>query len=153
MPSVGRIERVRFPQGPGVRTDGGVYRGYDIPLFYDSLLAKLVTWGRDRDEARRRMLRALGEIVLDGPRHNVGFHKWLCAHPEFAAGRLSTRFLEEHFTPAVLHAGPEMNEVALLAAALHAHEERQRVAVVRREGNRSGDSSVWKWRGRERGGR
>ena len=153
MPSVGRIERVRFPQGPGVRNDAGVYRGYDIPVFYDSLLAKLVTWGRDRDEARRRMLRALGEIVLDGPHHNVEFHKWLCAHPEFAAGNLSTRFLEEHFQPSMLRTGKETGEVALLAAALHAHDERQRVAVVRREGNRSGDSSVWKWRGRERGGR
>jgi len=153
MPSVGRIERARFPQGPGVRNDSGVYRGYEIPMFYDSLLSKLVTWGRDRDEARRRMLRALGEIVLDGPRHNVAFHKWLCAHPAFAAGDLSTRFLEEHFKPEMLASGDETGEVAVLAAALHAHDLHQRTAVVRREGNRAGDSSVWKWRGRERGGR
>ncbi len=153
MPSVGRIERARFPQGPGVRNDSGVYRGYEIPIHYDSLLAKLVTWGRDRDEARRRMLRALGEMVLDGPRHNVAFHKWLCAHPEFAAGNLSTRFLEEHFQPSMLATGGETGEVALLAAALHAHDLHQRTAVVRREGNRAGDSSVWTWRGRERSGR
>jgi acetyl-CoA carboxylase biotin carboxylase subunit len=153
MPSVGRIERVRFPQGPGVRNDSGIYRGYEIPIYYDSLLAKLVTWGRDRDHARRRMLRALGEVVLEGPRHNVDFHKWLCSHPEFAAGRLSTRFLEEHFTPASLRTGTETSEVALLAAALHAHDERQRVTVIRREGNRAGDASAWKWRARERGPR
>jgi acetyl-CoA carboxylase, biotin carboxylase subunit len=120
-------------------------------MFYDSLLAKLVTWGPDRDAARRRMLRALGEIVLDGPHHNVSFHKWLCAHPEFVAGNLSTRFLEEHFRPELLRTGDETGEVAMIAAALHAHDERQRVAVVRREGNRSGDSSAWKWRGRDRG--
>jgi acetyl-CoA carboxylase biotin carboxylase subunit len=153
MPSVGRIERVRFPQGPGVRNDAGIYRGYEIPMFYDSLLSKLVTWGRDRDQARRRMLRALGEIVIEGPHHNVEFQMWLCAHPEFAAGRLSTRFLEDHFKPAMLRTGAEHGEVALLAAALHAHEERQRVAVIRREGNRAGDASAWKWRVRERGGR
>src|SRR5262249_43406412 len=84
MPSVGRIERIRFPQGPGVRNDAGIYRGYTIPVFYDSLLSKLVTWGRDREQARRRMLRALDEFVIEGPRTNVTFHRWLLAHPEFA---------------------------------------------------------------------
>ena len=152
MPSVGRIERVRFPQGPGVRNDSGIYRGYEIPLFYDSLLAKLVTWGRDREQARRRMLRALTEFVLEGPRQNIAFHRWLCAHPEFAAGNLSTRFLEEHFEPSMLKAGDEAAEVSLLAAALHAHDERQRVAIGRREDAPSG-ASAWKWAGRTRSGR
>ena len=152
MPSVGRIERVRFPQGPGVRNDSGIYRGYEIPVFYDSLLAKLVSWGRDRDHARRRLLRALGEFVLEGPRQNVGFHRWLLAHPEFAAGNLSTRFLEEHFRPEMLQAGDEAREVALLAAALHAHDEAQRVTIGRREDGAPG-AGAWKWRGRSRSGR
>jgi acetyl-CoA carboxylase biotin carboxylase subunit len=151
MPSVGRIERVRFPQGPGVRNDSGIYRGYEIPLYYDSLLSKLVSWGRDRDQARRRLMRALSEFVLEGPRHNIAFHRWLLAHPEFAAGRLSTRFLDEHFRPAMLEAGEEAGEVSLLAAALHAHAEQQRVAVGRREDG--GGASAWKWRGRTRSGR
>jgi acetyl-CoA carboxylase biotin carboxylase subunit len=151
MPSVGRIERVRFPQGPGVRNDSGIYRGYEIPLYYDSLLAKLVTWGADREQARRRMLRALSEFVLEGPKQNVAFHRWLCSHPEFAAGRLSTRFLERHFQPAMLGAGEEATEVALLAAALHAHDDHQRVAVGRRED--AAGASAWKWRGRTRSGR
>jgi len=129
MPSIGRIERVRFPHGPGVRNDGGFYRGYEIPIHYDSLLAKLVVWGADREQARRRMLRALGEYVIEGPHHNIAFHQWLCAHPEFVAGRLSTRFIEEHFTPAALAPGPEAAEAALLAAALHAREEALRVAL------------------------
>jgi acetyl-CoA carboxylase biotin carboxylase subunit len=152
MPSVGRIERIRFPQGPGVRNDSGVYRGYEIPLFYDSLLAKLVTWGRDRDQARRRMLRALSEFVLEGPRQNIAFHRWLCAHPEFVAGHLSTRFLEDHFKPDSLGAGDEAREVALLAAALHTHDERQRTSIGRRE-DASAGASAWKWRGRTRTGR
>ena len=151
LPSVGRIERVRFPQGPGVRNDTGIYRGYSIPVFYDSLLSKLVVLGSDREHARLRMLRALGEFVLEGPRQNIAFQAWLCAHPEFAAGRLSTRFLEEHFRPAMLNAGAEANELALLAAALHEHEERRRVTIGRRED--AGGGSAWKWRARARGGR
>src|SRR3990172_5746232 len=99
MPSVGRIERVRFPQGTGVRNDAGIYRGYDIPVHYDSLLSKLVVWGADREQARRRMLRALDEFVLEGVHSNLGFHRWLAAHPEFVEGNLSTRFIEEHFRP------------------------------------------------------
>ncbi len=137
LPSIGRIERVRFPQGPGVRNDAGVYRGYEIPIHYDSLITKLITWGSDRDQARRRMLRSLDEFVLEGPRQNIAFHRWLLAHPEFAAGRLSTRFLEEHFTPEVLAPSIESGEVALLAAALHAREERMRLTLPMDDGRGS----------------
>jgi len=125
---------VRFPQGPGVRNDAGVYRGYQVPVFYDSLLAKLVVWGADRERARRRMDRALSEMVLEGLHHNLAFHRWLVNHEEFAAGRLSTRFIEEHFTPAALAPDRDATEVALLAAALHAREERSRVALPAGDG-------------------
>jgi acetyl-CoA carboxylase biotin carboxylase subunit len=147
MPAVGRIERVRFPQGPGIRNDVGIYRGYTIPVFYDSLLAKLVTWGRDRDHARRRLDRALREYVLEGPRNNLAFHQWLVRHPAFANGELSTRFLEEHFSPEALAPDSAASEVALFAAALHARAERSTVAVP--PGN--GTSSGWKWAERRRG--
>ena len=151
MPSVGRIERVRFPQGPGVRNDAGVYRGYEVPVFYDSLLSKLVVWAPDREQCRRRMLRALDEFVLEGPHHNIAFHGWLLSHPEFAKGNLSTRFLEEHFEPGMLKPGPEASNAALLAAALHERGERMRVNVQRDEAPNGG--SAWKWRGRTRSGR
>jgi len=147
MPSVGRIERVRFPQGPGVRNDAGIYRGYDVPVFYDSLLSKLVVWAEDRERARRRMLRALYEFVLEGPHHNLAFHRWLLAHPEFVAGRLSTRFIDDHFRPEALTPGGPAAEVALIAAALHAREERLRVALP--NGDRS-DRAGWRWSERRR---
>ena len=150
MPSVGRIERVRFPQGPGVRNDAGVYRGYEIPVHYDSLLAKLITWGSDRNQARRRLMRALDEFVLDGVRQNVAFHRWLTAHPEFAAGNLSTGFLDQHFRPDSLTPGREAGEVAVLAAALHAREERMRVTFAAGE---DGVRSNWRWAERGRGER
>jgi acetyl-CoA carboxylase biotin carboxylase subunit len=140
MPSIGRIERVRYPQGPGVRNDAGVYRGYTIPVFYDSLLAKLVTWGRDREHARARMVRALREYVLEGVHTNLAFHRWLVGHPEFAAGRLNTRFIDEHFTPEALAPDAEHMEVALLAAALHARTEKQAVTLPAGNGG-----SPWRW--------
>jgi len=141
MPAVGRIERVRFAQGPGVRNDAGVYRGWSIPVFYDSLLAKLVVWGEDREHARRRMDRALRETVLDGVRHNLAFHRWLVNHPEFAAGRLSTRFLEDHFTREALAPDRATSEIALLAAALHAREERASVTLPEGGPRRA----AWRW--------
>jgi acetyl-CoA carboxylase biotin carboxylase subunit len=150
MPSVGRIERVRFPQGPGVRNDAGIYRGFEVPIYYDSLLSKLVVWGQDREQARKRMARALDEFVLDGLKHNLEFLRWLVTHPEFESGNLSTDFLDDHFDPEALAPNPEASEIAVLAAALHAREEHLKVAlpepVVARR-------SAWKWAERRRGGR
>jgi acetyl-CoA carboxylase biotin carboxylase subunit len=143
LPSVGRIERVRFPQGPGVRNDAGIYRGYEVPVFYDSLLSKLIVWGQDREQARRRLLRSLDEFVLEGPRTNLAFHRWLASHPAFAAGELSTRFLEQHFSPEALDAPRDTVDIALFAAALHAREERLRVTVP--DGADAGGRSTWKW--------
>jgi acetyl-CoA carboxylase biotin carboxylase subunit len=134
LPSVGSIGRLRFPHGPGVRLDGGIFRGSTISIYYDSLLTKLITWGRDREQARRRMLRALDELVIEGPHTNITFHRWLLSHPEFVAGHLSTRFLDDHFAPGALAPSPEASEIALLAAALHARQESGRVTVAAENG-------------------
>ena len=81
---------------------------------------------------------------------NIAFHRWLLAHPEFAAGRLSTRFLEDHFTPAALDPRPESADVALIAAALHAHAQRLRVTLPDLNGEAR---SCWRWAERRRSGR
>ncbi len=148
MPSAGKIERVRLPQGPGVRNDAGIYRGYEVPVFYDSLLSKLIVWGADREQARCRLLRALDEFVLEGVRNNIAFHRWLAAHPEFAAGRLTTRFLDEHFQPAMLAPDSEALDLALITAALHARGESQRVALPESKGE---ERSAWRWSDRSAG--
>ena len=148
LPSVGRIERMRLPEGPGVRNDAGVYSGFQIPIYYDSLLTKLVVWAEDRGGARQRMLRALHEFVLEGVNHNLAFHRWLVAHPEFAAGNLCTRFLDDHFDATALEPGPESAEIALIAAALHEREERMRIAVAGPNG--ASERSAWKWPERRR---
>jgi acetyl/propionyl-CoA carboxylase alpha subunit len=92
-----------------------------VPIEYDPLIAKVVSWGEDRAQALARMRRALEETVVEGLTSNVAFHRWLLAQPAFASGDVHTGFLAEAFTPDALAPTPEAEEVALLAASLHAH--------------------------------
>jgi len=99
LPTPGLITKVRWPGGPGVRVDTHIYEGYRVPPHYDSLLAKLLVHGRDREEAIARMQRALGELVIEGVKTTIPFHQWLLSTPEFRRGELHTHFIEEHFIP------------------------------------------------------
>jgi len=94
-PCPGHVSRYRAPGGPGVRVDSHLESGYDVPPFYDSLLAKLICWGRDRDEALRRMMRALSEMQVEGVKTTVPFHLQLLAHERFRAGDVNTRFVHD----------------------------------------------------------
>ncbi|MHB8643065.1 MAG: acetyl/propionyl/methylcrotonyl-CoA carboxylase subunit alpha [Gaiellaceae bacterium] len=85
-PAPGRITGYREPAGPGVRVDSGVVAGTEISPLYDPMIAKLIVHGADREQARRRMLRALGEFVIEGPPTLVGFHQALLSHPCFVEG-------------------------------------------------------------------
>ena len=93
-PAPSKLKRYTPPGGPGVRVDSGVYAGYTIPPFYDSMIAKLVVWGRDRDEAIARMKRALYEYVLTGGANNIAFHQAVMQNPRFVRGELDTHFIE-----------------------------------------------------------
>jgi acetyl-CoA/propionyl-CoA carboxylase biotin carboxyl carrier protein len=95
LPSPGTIARFSRPGGFGVRVDAGIGAGDTVSQHYDNLLAKVVAWGRDRDEARKRMVRAMTETVVEGVATNVGAHLAILEHPDFVAGRHSTRWLEE----------------------------------------------------------
>ncbi len=95
-PSPGKIKRYRSPGGPGVRMDSGVYMGYEIPPFYDSMIAKLSTWGKDRDEAISRMKRALYEFIIIGVTNNIPFHKAVLSNDAFVRGDLTTHFIEDN---------------------------------------------------------
>jgi acetyl-CoA carboxylase biotin carboxylase subunit len=99
-PSPGTVTAWELPAGPGVRVDSGAGPGTQVQPFYDSLLAKLVTWGRDRDEAIARMRRALDEFVIEGVKTTRELHRRLMDDPDFQAGRLSTNFLAERVSGA-----------------------------------------------------
>lgn len=118
-PSPGVIRELVEPQGPGVRVDSGVYRGWEVPIHYDPLLAKLVTYGADRPQAIARMRRAVAEYRIHGIHSNLSFFDGVLADPEFVAGRLSTNFIEEYLQRRA-RASPAGGciDAATLAAAL-----------------------------------
>jgi acetyl-CoA carboxylase biotin carboxylase subunit len=93
-PSPGLVETFHPPGGPGIRVDTHVYEDYVIPPFYDSLLAKLVAYGGDREEAIARMERALEFFVVEGVQTSIPLHQRIMRHPRFRAGAVSTRFME-----------------------------------------------------------
>jgi acetyl-CoA carboxylase biotin carboxylase subunit len=99
LPSPGRIEAYIAPGGPGVRVDSHSYPGYIIPPYYDSLLGKLIVWGRDRQEAIQRMQRALDEYAITGVKTTIPFHQKVLANPFFQRGDVSTDFIEKHMSP------------------------------------------------------
>jgi acetyl-CoA carboxylase biotin carboxylase subunit len=96
-PAVGRVEGLRLPAGPGVRVDTHLYQGYQVPNDFDSMLAKLVVTGADRNAAIARTLGALDEFELAGFPTSMPFHRWLLQHERFVKGDFSTHFLEEEF--------------------------------------------------------
>lgn len=98
LPSTGRLEEYLSPSGPGVRVDEGFGRGSEISIYYDPLVAKLVSWAPDRRSAIERMKRALGEYKIFGVTSNISFLKDIFCHPKFVSGDFDINFLEKEFT-------------------------------------------------------
>ncbi len=117
-PSPGLIRRLRWPEGPGIRVDAGVEEGDRVPLDYDPMLAKVIAWGRDRDEALRRMRRALEETHVEGIETSVRFFLQLLADPDVVSNRISTQFLDRWKMTEPATGPAELEGFALVAAAL-----------------------------------
>jgi len=127
LPSIGRIAHYVAPSGPGIRVDSGVTAGSEISVYYDPMLSKLIAWARTRDEAIEKMAWALRRYVVMGVTTNIEFLRNVVLHPEFRAGRTTTRFLENH---AIAAAAPEGDGTeSMIAAALAARSGRGRHAV------------------------
>ncbi|MBP7712220.1 MAG: acetyl-CoA carboxylase biotin carboxylase subunit [Gammaproteobacteria bacterium] len=122
LPSFGCITRYYAPGGPGVRTDGGIYTGYEIPPYYDSLCVKLSVWALSWEEVLDRSGRALKDLGLGGVKTTIPFHQRILQVPEFRAGRFDTSFIENH--PELLDYSvqrPAQEMAAAFAAAIAAH--------------------------------
>ena len=125
LPSPGRLTRLRPPSGPGVRDDGGYDAPGEVPIHYDSLVSKLVTWGTGRPEAIARMRRALAEYQIAGVKTTIPFFTWLLDDEDFLASRVDTTFLdralaERNGTPFAAP-GAGIEDLAALGAALDAY--------------------------------
>jgi acetyl-CoA carboxylase, biotin carboxylase subunit len=127
LPSTGWIEHLHLPSGPGVRWDGGIESGSEIGLYYDPMLAKLIVWGADREQAVTRMRRALVDLIIQGVETSRDFHVRVMDDDEFRRGDIDIQWLERRLT-SILERRPseELSRVAAIAGALLA--ERDRVA-------------------------
>lgn len=141
MPSCGVITRLFEPAGPGIRIDSGVYELWEVGPHYDPIMAKIISYGGDRETARQRMLRALEEYTVHGPRTNIDLHRRVLEHPSFIAGDIDTTFLDLHAAD-VLNATTDTPDEAFVMAALiefmglSARKSRQ-------ENARASSPSVW----------
>lgn len=97
-PNPGKITHLRLPGGPGIRIDSGVYSGYTIPPYYDSMVAKLIAWGTNRKEAIDRMKRGLDEFHIEGIKTTIPFHKEVMKHKEFLSGQYTTDFISKYMS-------------------------------------------------------
>jgi acetyl-CoA carboxylase biotin carboxylase subunit len=157
VPAPGRIDTLRWPSGPGVRNDAGVYAGAEVPIFYDPMISKLAVWGRDRAEAIARMRRALSETLIAGElTTNLDFHRWLMEHPVFLSGDYDTNFIAQQYHPRALAAdgkaaAAEDGELtaALLAVAAAAQKLSNGSGADSPAANRNAArGSAWKTLGR-----
>ena len=136
LPSVGRLAQWIAPVGPGIRVDSGVERGSEVSPYYDPMLAKLIVYGTNRDQALARLEQALLAFPVLGVRTNIAYLLAICRHPEFRAGHTHTGFLAEHFARwQPDETVPNDVLLALTAEALTVYQERRPTAAVAAEGD------------------
>jgi acetyl-CoA carboxylase biotin carboxylase subunit len=130
LPSTGQIEHLHLPTGPGVRWDGGIESGSEVGLYYDPMLAKLIVWGADREQALTRMRRALVDLVIQGVETSRDFHIRVMDDEEFRRGDIDIQWLERRLASILeRHPAEESVRVAAIAAALLAERDRSARAV------------------------
>jgi acetyl/propionyl-CoA carboxylase alpha subunit len=130
-PSPGKVLVWHAPSGPGVRVDAGVEQHTEVSVYYDPLIAKVSTWGPDREQARRRMEAALRQCVVLGPTTNVAFLLDLIAHPAFVAAETHTGFLTEHFPQWQPRGETHVLEAAFAVALDQSRRSRAEMPTVR----------------------
>jgi acetyl-CoA carboxylase biotin carboxylase subunit len=136
IPSTGRILHLRPAAGPGIREDRGIEEGGEVSVYYDSMIAKLCAWGQNRDDAVRRMIRALEEYEVLGVQTNIPLLRFVLQHPLFQRGEISTQFLQEHYAPDRLDRGSEafQQAAAVVCALLEDRDQGRRTPLAATRG-------------------
>ncbi len=142
LPDIGKLITYRRPQGPGVRVDDGFEEGMDIPIYYDPMIAKLVTWGKDREEAIQRMIRAIDEYQISGVQTTLSFCRFVLEHEAFRSGNFDTGFIGKYFKPEMLDSkNSAESEIASILGAAWMNAQKQKSGKLIETG---GESSAWK---------
>jgi acetyl-CoA carboxylase, biotin carboxylase subunit len=149
-PSPGLLVGLRPPSGPGVREDSGVYEGATVPVHYDPMISKLITWGEDRDQAVRRMGRALREYVITGIKTNLAFHREVLVHPDFLSGQYDTDFVPRWLREREQKQDDSLRELAEIAAVIYSYRRDEEPSATTLTTPSAGSGSRWKQFGRLR---
>lgn len=146
LPDIGKLQTYVRPQGPGVRLDDGFEQGMDIPIYYDPMIAKLTTYGNDRQEAIERMKRAIREYQITGITTTLEFCLFVMNHEAFISGKFDTNFVKNHFTPEKLLPKDQKAdmEIAAVLAEMIYQEEKNKLPQASQQQASKGSSSNWK---------
>jgi acetyl-CoA carboxylase biotin carboxylase subunit len=144
LPSIGVVDDITMPTGPGVRVDTGIYEGFQITPHYDPLISKVICWGETRAEALLRMRRALEEYRIMGIKTNIPFHQRILDSHRFMAGQFDTTFVEQRFSMRE-DLPPEQARIAAIIATLVAHQESLRAGQLLRVDGGTEGANRWKW--------
>ncbi|MCX7735173.1 MAG: acetyl-CoA carboxylase biotin carboxylase subunit [Candidatus Kapabacteria bacterium] len=128
MPSAGKILLFKEPVGPGIRYDSGVYQGSEVPIYYDPILAKLIVWGKNREEARKRMILALKDNVILGVQTSIRFMLDVLEHPEFIDGNTYTNFIEKNMRERSIF--DDLSSIFAVAAYANLNEKPKQVFQI-----------------------
>ncbi|WP_222984595.1 acetyl-CoA carboxylase biotin carboxylase subunit [Flagellimonas meishanensis] len=130
LPSVGNLEVYRLPEGEGIRVDNGFEEGMDIPIYYDPMLSKLVTYGKTREEAIELMLDAIRNYKVKGVQTTLPFGSFVMAHEAFRSGKFDTHFVKDHYSPQKIQEKAIVEaEIAAMMALYQYHEDKKIVKL------------------------
>jgi len=155
LPSSGTVTYLKEPTGPGVRVESSLYRGFEVSLYYDPMVAKLIVLGDTRAEAILRMKRALSEYRIGGLKTSIPFHQEIMDSTEFIWGTFDTGFLEKRNLNVTVERPEEVERVAAATAALLANEAGRQAVHIGEQSANGHSGNLWKRAGRARavGGR
>lgn len=141
LPDIGTLKTYKTPKGNGIRVDDGFEQGMEIPIYYDPMIAKLITYGKDREEALDRMIRAIDEYEITGIQTTLSFGKFVMEHEAFRSGKFDTHFVSKYFNPDSLKS--ENEEEMMIAALFAALSFKKQKTAVYEQGTEQTESN---WR-------
>lgn len=146
LPSTGHLHRHRIPAGPGVRVDAGIEEGQDVQIHYDPMISKLCAYGKDREKAIERMLRALDEYEISGVRTTIPFCSFTLKHEKFREGKYDTHFVPNYFTPKKMSDFNDIKLAAIVSSVLRLRNQQD--ASKSKSTDAVVEESIW-WKNRK----